>query len=101
MQDFADDEEKFFEERLTTVPVCSLVPQMTTLVDYERFSSFGMLVRVIALVLTFVRNLTKSLCLACMSFASEERGNARKVLLKYIQGRLYSSEIQDLIVSMY
>ena len=100
LQDFADDEEMVFEERLSTVPVCSLAPQMTTLVDYERFSSFGKLVRVIALVLKFIRKLKKYPSPTGKSFALDENiGNARKVLLKDIQGRFYSSEIKDLKVN--
>ena len=100
LQDFADDEDLVCKERLTTVPVCSLAPQMTTLVDYGRFSSFGKLIRVIALVLTFVRKLKKSPSPTGKSLAlNEMMCNARKVLLKDIQGRYYSSEIQDLKVN--
>ena len=71
---------------------------MTTLVDYWGFSCFAKLVRVIALVITFFEKLNKSPNPTGRSFAPEEIGNSKKVLLKDIEGRFYNSEIQDLKV---
>ena len=84
------------EEELKDQPICAFVQEKQPIVQYDRFSSFGKLIRVMSLVLKFTRLLKGKLSRKPYPEPENPLEQAKIELLKQLQGEYYGKEIKEL-----
>lgn len=78
------------------ITICSAAPESSSLIEYKNFSSFGKLLRVIALVLKFVERMKATRRPIVQGTWSDKLIQARGLVIRDLQRRHYDQEIHAL-----